>query len=123
MPFNEVAKLSDVPAGTMKHVDINNHEILLANVVGKIYAIDDRCGHMSAPLSMGTLKGNIVECALHHSQFDVTNGEKIREPQMGGLSGKIVSVSPMGKIMAMVKTYDRKSYTVKVEDGIIMVDV
>lgn len=123
MAFKETYKLNDVPKGTMKHVEIENHEILIANIEGKIYAIDDRCGHMSTPLSMGTLKGNIVECALHHAQFDVTTGQKVREPQMGGLSGRVISVSPMGKLMAMVKTYDRKSYTVRVEDGVIQIDI
>ena len=107
----------------MKQIEIDGLEILLANVNGELYAIDDRCGHMNASLSMGTLKGNIVECLLHHAQFDVTTGNKVQEPQMGGLSEKVYSLSPMGKLMASIKTYDRKSYEVLVEKNVITIDI
>jgi nitrite reductase/ring-hydroxylating ferredoxin subunit len=37
----------------MKHVKVNGKEIVIANMNGKFYALDDRCGPMNAPLSMG----------------------------------------------------------------------
>ena len=39
---------------------------------GKIGALEDRCGHRSAPLSVGRLKGNEVECGYHGLRFDRT---------------------------------------------------
>lgn len=123
MALKDIARFTDIPEGTMKHVEVEDHELLLANVEGKVYAIDDRCGHMSTPLSMGTLKGNIVECPLHRAQFDVITGKKVREPQMGGLTNKIVAVSRMGKLMAVIKTYDRKSYEIKIENDVIKINI
>lgn len=41
MVLIEVARLSDVPDGSLKNVEINSKEILLANVGGTIYAMDD----------------------------------------------------------------------------------
>ena len=80
----EVATVDEIPLGTMKHVEVNNREIAIANVNGKFYAIDDRCGHASARLSSGGLRGNVVTCPLHGAQFDVTTGKKVGEPRLGG---------------------------------------
>jgi nitrite reductase/ring-hydroxylating ferredoxin subunit len=78
MVFKEVTRLTDIPEGTMKQIDIEKTEILLVNSKGKIYAISYRCGHMGAPLSNGTLEGKIIECSLHSAQFDITTGKNIR---------------------------------------------
>jgi nitrite reductase/ring-hydroxylating ferredoxin subunit len=43
-------------------VEIDGKEILIANIDGKFYAINDRCGHMNALLSMGNLAENVVTC-------------------------------------------------------------
>jgi nitrite reductase/ring-hydroxylating ferredoxin subunit len=123
MSFKEVARYDDVLEGTMKHIEIGQKEILIANVAGEIYAIDDRCGHMNAPLSMGKLKGNIVECALHHAQYDVTTGKNVRDPQMDGLEGIILSATRLNKITSSIKAYDRQSYKIKVERGVIKLDI
>ena len=115
----ELSKLNDIPEGTMKRIDVGDTEVLLANVNGKLYAINNRCGHMNAPLSMGTLRDRIVECPLHHAQFDVTTGKVIRKPQLGGVKGKVLALSAMGRIMAAIKTHDRETYQVSVEDGVV----
>ena len=39
---------------------------------GEIGALEDRCCHRSAPLSVGRLKGNEVECGYHGLRFDRT---------------------------------------------------
>jgi nitrite reductase/ring-hydroxylating ferredoxin subunit len=78
--FVEVAKVSEIPDGKMKHVEVDGKEALIANVGGKFYAISDRCGHMNAQLSIGNLTGNTVTCPFHGSKFDVITGKKLTEP-------------------------------------------
>ena len=58
-------------------------ELVLANVGGNVYALADRCAHMNAPLSMGTLDGTTIICPLHFSRFDVRTGKKISGPVDG----------------------------------------
>ena len=53
--YVEIAKTNEIPKRQMKHVEINGKEILIANIDGKFYALNDRCGHMNALLSMGNL--------------------------------------------------------------------
>lgn len=72
--FVRVARLSDIPTGTMKAVKAKGKEILLANIDGEAYAIGDRCTHLRYRLHNGTLNGTIVECGGHGSKFDVTDG-------------------------------------------------
>jgi nitrite reductase/ring-hydroxylating ferredoxin subunit len=75
--FAKVAKTLDVPVGKMKHVEVDGIEILIANVEGKFYAVGDRCPHLNARVSEGTLSKTIVTCPRHLSTFDVTTGRVI----------------------------------------------
>ena len=72
--YVKVAKAADIGAGTMKGYTINGVKVLIANVGGKYYALEDKCSHMGAKLSTGILTGNIVMCIAHSAQFDVTTG-------------------------------------------------
>jgi nitrite reductase/ring-hydroxylating ferredoxin subunit len=127
----EVANVDDIPPGTMKHVEVNDREIAIANVNGKFYAIDDRCGHTSARLSRGGLRGNIVTCPLHGAQFDVTTGKKQSEPRLGGSipdmdklpQSFLKMIEHSAKILAEIKTYDQRSYEVSVDGKSIKLKV
>jgi len=72
--FVRVARLSDIPPGTMKGVKAKGKEILVANVDGQAYAIGDRCTHLRYRLHNGKLDGTILTCHGHGSRFDVTDG-------------------------------------------------
>ena len=80
MSFTEVAKVVDIPAGSMKSFTLNGNEILVANYNGNYYAIANRCTHFKGDLSKGKLDGNIVTCPRHGSKFDITNGKRISGP-------------------------------------------
>ena len=77
LTFVKVAKTIDIPAGKMKHVEVEGIEILIVNVEGKFYAVGDRCPHLNAKISEGTLNKTIVTCPRHLSTFDVTTGRVI----------------------------------------------
>jgi nitrite reductase/ring-hydroxylating ferredoxin subunit len=125
--FVEVAKVSDIGVGQMKSVVLNGIDILVANVDGGFYAIDDRCGHMNALLSMGKLEGKLVTCPFHFAQFDVTTGKKIKEPthesfNMDNLPDEMKSfLIYAGKLVEPVKTYDMQTHEVKMDGDKIFV--
>jgi nitrite reductase/ring-hydroxylating ferredoxin subunit len=67
LSFVKIAKVSEIPVGTMNHVEVNGTELCIANVKGTFYAIGDRCGHENARLSRGSLMDAIVTCPMHAS--------------------------------------------------------
>jgi nitrite reductase/ring-hydroxylating ferredoxin subunit len=82
MSFIKVAQVDQIPEGAMKSITIKGESILVAYVEGHYYAIEDACTHAGAGLSKGTLEGKIVTCPRASSQFDVTNGARVRGPAM-----------------------------------------
>lgn len=80
MIFVEIARAGELREGTMKRFDVGGRRILLANVAGRLCAVDDTCTHEDASLSTGVLKGELVKCPLHNSRFNVCTGEALEEP-------------------------------------------
>ena len=78
--FVPVTRASELSPGAMTWVSVDRERVLLANVDGVIYALQDACGHRQAPLSKGRLEGHVVECPLHFAQFDVRTGKLLSGP-------------------------------------------
>lgn len=108
-PFEKVLNASELPAGTLRRVSRGDLDILLAHTPAGIVATDDRCPHMSAPLSIGELDGCVVACPLHEGRFDLATGDPVQMPSTGGLdpdgryhptwspAGREPKVDPPGK--------------------------
>ena len=73
--FVKVADVGELAPGDMKVVERGPDQVLLVNVDGTIYAVDDICSHAYASLSEGDLAGEEIECPLHGSAFNVVTGE------------------------------------------------
>ena len=78
--FVPVTRASELSPGAMKWVAIDRERVLIANVDGAFYALQDACGHRRTPLSKGTLEGYIIECPLHFARFDVRTGKLLSGP-------------------------------------------
>ena len=78
--FIDIMSANDLPIGATKKVATEIGDILLVNVEGKLYAVDDMCTHEDSSLSLGCLKGELVSCTLHGSRFNVRSGEPMEEP-------------------------------------------
>ncbi len=84
-PYRRLARSTDLPAGGLLRVSHGDLDVLLARTPDGIVAVDDRCPHMSAPLSIGELDGCVVACPLHNGRFDLCTGEPVQMPSTGGL--------------------------------------
>jgi 3-phenylpropionate/trans-cinnamate dioxygenase ferredoxin subunit len=80
MPRRSVAKLSEIPDGTTREVIVDGLGILLCNVGGNVYAIEDVCTHDGGPLEQGTLEGECIVCPRHGATFDVRTGDALTLP-------------------------------------------
>jgi nitrite reductase/ring-hydroxylating ferredoxin subunit len=125
--WQRVAETKDVPQGTMKGFDVQGTKVLLTHGSSGIRAFEDRCGHMSAPLSIGTFKSGVIKCALHSAVFDAETGAVRGQPQMhmGGADKlppeMVEAMTKMGQIMAQIRCENIRPFPVAVESGAVMV--
>jgi nitrite reductase/ring-hydroxylating ferredoxin subunit len=134
--WQPVLSLDQLPPGALRRVTLGDLDLLLAHTTEGIAAIDDRCPHMSAPLSIGELDGCVVACPLHEGRFDLASGEPVRMPTTGGLdpdgryhptwspAGKDPKVDPPGKkaeARRMTRVRRLRYYPLRIRDGQIEV--
>jgi nitrite reductase/ring-hydroxylating ferredoxin subunit len=122
-----VALVGDILPGGMMSVQANGKEMVLCNVNGTYHALERRCGHMSAPLEMGTLNGYVLTCPMHGAQFSAVTGEAIhssiplnRSPPK--IDGPYAVPGYLARLIDKVKTMDLKSFPVTVEGDEIFVE-
>ncbi len=75
-----VARLDDLPEGTMQLVQVDGTDVLLVNLGGTIRAAQGVCSHQYYELDKGQLIGNSIMCLLHQSRFDLETGEALDPP-------------------------------------------
>jgi len=136
--FRDALAVPDLPECSMRRVTFGDLDVLLAHTTNGIAAVDDRCPHMSAPLSLGSLEGCIVGCPLHDGRFDLASGDVDRMPTTGGLlpDGTYVPVwTPEGReqkpdppgLKAEARRFTRvrrlRYYPVRLRDGRVEVAI
>jgi len=75
--LSQWVKASDVDklaSGVMLSFDFEDKKLLLANLKGKIFAVDRICTHAEADLSTGFMTDDGVRCPLHLSVFNFETG-------------------------------------------------
>jgi|SRR5579875_3650472 3-phenylpropionate/trans-cinnamate dioxygenase ferredoxin subunit len=75
-----VAKKSEIAQGTTKRVEVDGQSVLLCNVDGDFYAIEDVCTHDGGALDQGELMGDRIMCPRHGAFFDVRSGDALTLP-------------------------------------------
>jgi nitrite reductase/ring-hydroxylating ferredoxin subunit len=83
--FVPLLPAEDLAQGEMRRVSHGDLDVLLAHTPNGIVAVDDRCPHMNAPLSIGRLDDCVVACPLHNGRFDLATGDPVQMPTTGGL--------------------------------------
>ena len=78
--WTRVAAADDVPPDQLKAVQTDRGPVVLANVDGRIYALEDRCSHQDYPLSAGDIEDGQLECAFHGARFDACTGRATQLP-------------------------------------------
>ena len=78
MVMVKVAKLSELPPGTLKQVKVEGRDdVAIANVSGRVYAMRGICNHRGGPLGKGKLDGSVITCPWHGSKWDIKTGKLV----------------------------------------------
>ena len=75
-----VCKTTQISTGQMKKISVDGKDIVVANIGGDYFAINDTCTHAGASLSEGKIEDSTITCDWHGAQFDCKNGKLIKFP-------------------------------------------
>ncbi len=78
--FVKVARVDEIPPNSKKIVEVDGVEIVVVNVDGAFYALEDVCTHDGGPLGEGRLEGCQLICPRHGARFDVRTGAALTMP-------------------------------------------
>ena len=75
-----VGRTTDIISGQMKKISSDENEIVIININGDYFAIDDTCTHAGGSISEGKLDDSTIICDWHGAQFDCKNGKLLKFP-------------------------------------------
>lgn len=76
-----IAEEDALSNGERMFVEIDEYEIVVFNIAGKLFAIADVCSHDDGPVGDGEFEAEYeIACPRHGARFDVRTGEAISLP-------------------------------------------
>ena len=111
----DIGAVDDFADGAMKAVTVEGHDLLVAQVGGRLYAADERCPHMGGHLARGALEGTVVRCPRHGSRFDLADGSVVQWTEWSGAAVKLAKIVKPPKPLQI--------HTIEVKDGRVVVEV
>jgi len=77
-----VCASSELLPGEMRTAWDGDTSILVVNLDGDLYALEDRCSHEDFELSAGAVDAaaGSIECVLHGARFDLRDGRALCAP-------------------------------------------
>ena len=77
--INAVAE-SDLTPGDHTVVEVEGAVMVLVNLDGEYFAIEDICTHDGSEISSGCIVDGSIECPRHGARFDIRTGEVTAPP-------------------------------------------
>jgi 3-phenylpropionate/trans-cinnamate dioxygenase ferredoxin subunit len=75
-----VARVDDLKPGARQLVDVDGSQLVVFNLEGKYYAIEDVCTHDGGQLTGGEVEGDQIICPRHGARFCIRTGAALTAP-------------------------------------------
>ena len=75
-----VARVGEFKSGARERVDVDGTQIVVFNLDGKYYAIEDVCTHDGGQLTGGEVEGDQIICPRHGARFCIRTGAALTAP-------------------------------------------
>jgi 3-phenylpropionate/trans-cinnamate dioxygenase ferredoxin subunit len=92
LEFIAVATLEEIEKGERLIFEVDHRSIVLFNIAGTFYAIDDLCTHDGGPVGEGEVEGHAIECPRHGARFDLESGKALNLPAVVDIAAYPVRV-------------------------------
>ena len=136
MTKHVVAAAGDIPPGTRRLAEINGRAIVVFNLGGEFFALNNRCPHRGGSLFHGrqtgavqsdepgrycySRPGEIIRCPWHGWEFDIRTGQSWCEPSRVRARRYPVSVQPGTRLVA--GPYVAETIPVTVENDYVVIE-
>lgn len=80
MAWLPVAGAAQLTPGDFIQVDTGDLFLLICNVNGELFAIEDRCSHDDSSMAAGGMDGDQLICPRHGARFCVRTGAALTPP-------------------------------------------
>lgn len=75
-----VANAGELAPGQWRTLDVDGTAVVVFNLDGEYYAIEDVCTHDGGQLTGGTVEGDQIVCPRHGARFCVRTGAALTPP-------------------------------------------
>ena len=137
MAKHVVAAVGDIPPGTRRLAQVNGRAIVVFNLGGEFFALNNRCPHRGGSLCQGrqtglvesdgpgnyrySRPGEIIRCPWHGWEFDVRTGQSFCDPSKISVRSYPVEVAPGQTVVK--GPYVAETIPVTVEEQYVVVDM
>jgi nitrite reductase/ring-hydroxylating ferredoxin subunit len=131
-----VATIDEIPPGQRKLVEVSGRAIVVYNLGGEFFALNNRCPHRGGGLFHGiqtcfveskepgqyshSRRGEMVKCPWHGWEFDIRTGKSWCDPSRFRIRQYPVSVRPGTELME--GPYRAETFPVRVESNYVVVE-
>ena len=136
MAKHVVAAVGEIPPGTRKLAQVNGRAIVVFNLGGEFFALNNRCPHRGGSLHHGSQTGlvesdapgryrysrpgEIIRCPWHGWEFDIRTGQSWCDPSRVRARRYAVSVERGGRLVA--GPYVAETVPVTVENDYVVIE-
>ncbi|MCK4726385.1 MAG: non-heme iron oxygenase ferredoxin subunit [Anaerolineales bacterium] len=78
--FIAIGDITDIANGERLFVEIDDLSIIVFNIAGEFFAIEDKCSHDNASFDDGELAERTIKCPRHGALFDIRSGKALSLP-------------------------------------------
>jgi 3-phenylpropionate/trans-cinnamate dioxygenase ferredoxin subunit len=75
-----VAREGELAPGQWRRVDADGAQIVVFNLGGRYFAIEDVCTHDGGQLTGGVVEGEEIVCPRHGARFSIRTGAALTAP-------------------------------------------
>ena len=136
MPKHIVSVVKDIPPGHRKLVHVNGRAVVVFNLGGEFFALNNRCPHKGGSLCAGkqtglvqsagpgdyrySRRGEIIRCPWHSWEFDIRTGQSWCDPQR--LRTRRYAVSVEKGTQLVEGQYKAETFPASVENDYVVVE-
>lgn len=101
-----VAHRDEIGHQQYRVVDVDDVEIVVFNLEGEFYALEDVCTHDGAELSGGTVEEDCIVCPRHGAKFCIRTGEAMTPPAYEPTTTFPVQITDEGMVQVRDPRWD-----------------